>query len=145
MNLREHLSAEKFKVMVPWLCDVYGRNLLTDTEVTAQFLDYLGLNPEMVADMFGRLSPDIQQLLIDLVVEGDEAWYRSFFSICTCPGHVVKSVTIDRTTFPPTVSMQILRGRDELIQSDVPPDNCARVAIETLRKHLQEAGRINQK
>ena len=53
--------------------------------------------------------------------------------------------TINDSTSPSTVSLQILRGKNELEELTVDPEHPARVAIETLREHLQTIGRLKQK
>ena len=145
MSLKDHYSPEKFRSVVVKLSDLYNRHRLTDVEVTSQLLDYLGSNPEMVAEMFNGLCAGVQNALVELVEDGDEAWYSGYFSPCTCPGQVVKTVTINDSTSPSTVSLQILRGKNELEELTVDPEHPARVAIETLRAHLQTIGRLKQK
>ncbi len=117
---------------------LYDNKQLTDAEATGQYLDRLAFTPGYLAESYALLSEGVHAALRRLLDAGDAAFYGTWFSPAAPDTPPVKHVLINAETSPATITVvrRFIDPSDENYQFTVAPDHPARVAIESLRKHM---------
>jgi hypothetical protein len=113
-------------------------NNLSEADAAMIYVSQLTTCPSYLAESYSHLSHSVRSALRKLLDEGDEAFYRHWFSICTPNTPRVQQVTISNETSPPTITVirRLLDPTDDRYDIVVEPEHPARKAFESLRMHM---------